>query len=262
MKDCLAVGMLSVVFVAAPICRSDDFRIETQVYSGRQSKPISENLTLFTDKVVYDFLFDSNDPSKVAEIVIYELDKERFVLLEMERELKLEIPSADLSQLLKSLKSSEPWREKYPFLLEPSFEVHFDEPMQQLELTSKFMTYSVKVEPLSKSSTFATFAKFIDAYAQLNATDPQKLPPFARLELNRELKSRRLLPTEVEMTMEIPNPGLGSTRISATSKHSVIWQLSKTDRERIDMANKSWTKFRTANLAEYRRLASQPTVSR
>lgn len=251
---CLAI-------LAAPSI-GDDFRIETQVYSGRQTKPISENLTLFTDKVVYDFLFDQEDASKVSEIVIYDLDKNRFVLLDTERELKLEIQSADLIQLLTSLKMSEPWRDKYPFLLAPAFEVKYDEPLQRLEMTSKYIAYSVKVESPAKAQAFPVYGRFIDAYAQLNATDPQKLPPFARLELNRELKSRRLMPTEVEMTMEIPNQGLGSTHISAISKHSAIWQLSKTDHERIDNANKCWTKYRNSSLAEYRHLATKTAANR
>ncbi len=248
--------------IATHLAWSDDFRIESQVYSGRQMKPVSENLTLFTDKVVYDFLFDQENAATVTEIVIYDLDKERFVLLDTQRELKLEIQSAALNELLITLKSSEPWREKYPFLLEPAFEVNYDEALHRLEMTSKNMTYSVQVESPARSQAFPVYGRFIDAYSQLNATDPQKLPPFARLELNRELKSRRVMPTEVEMTMEIPNPGLGSTQVSATSKHSVIWQLSKTDHERIETANRSWTKYRNATLGEYRQLTSQTAAKR
>lgn len=237
-----------------PFVWSEEFRIETQVYSGRQSKPISENLTLFTDKVVYDFLFDPNDAAKTTEIVLYDLDKSRFVLLDLQREIKLEIDAQELAQLIVSLKNSEPWRDKYPFLLEPSFETKFDEPLKRLEMTSSHITYSVKLEPPAKAMAFPAYGQFIDAYAQLNASDPQKLPPFPRMELNRELKSRRLIPTEVDMTIDFPNPGLGSTQVTATSKHSIIWQLSKSDHERIDTANKCWTRFRAASLAEYRRL--------
>jgi hypothetical protein len=195
----------------------EEFRIETQVYSGRQSKLVSENLTLFTDQVVYDFLFDANDSSRVTEVVVFDLDKSRFVLLDMDRQLKLEIRQADLNQLLTSLKTSEPWRDEYPFLLEPVFETHFDEAMQRLELTSKHISYSVQVETPAKSLAFPAYGQFVDAYAQLNATDPQKLPPFARLELNRDLKARRLMPTHVEMTMDFPTQGSGSLRITATS---------------------------------------------
>jgi hypothetical protein len=232
----------------------EDFRIETQVYTGRQDKLVSENLTLFSDRIVYDFLFDQNDSTRTSEIVIYDLDKNRFVLLDVERELKLEIQQADLTQLLTSLKTSEPWRDQYPFLLEPAFDVKYDEPLQRLELTSKHISYSLKVEPPAKSLAYPAYGQFMDAYAQLNATDPQKLPPFARLELNRELKSRRLIPSEVEMTMDFPNEGSGSLRITATSKHSIIWQLSKSDRERIETANRFWTRYRQVGLAEYRRL--------
>jgi hypothetical protein len=256
------VQSICCMAMVAHLAWGDDFRIESQVYSGRQAKPVSENLTLFTDKVVYDFLFDPEDASRITEIVIYDLDKERFVLLDTQRELKLEIQTVDVQQLLLSLKNSEPWREKYPFLMEPAFEVSYDAAANQLEMTSKYMTYSVKVETPAKSQAFPVYGRFIDAYAQLNATDPQKLPPFARLELNRELKDRRLIPSEVEMTMEVPNPGLGSTHVSATSKHSVIWQLSKTDHERIEMANRSWTKYRSATLGEYRRLSTQTASQR
>jgi hypothetical protein len=240
---------------------AQEFRLETQVYSGSQSAPVSENLTLFTEKVVYDFLFATENPAAVSEIVIFDRDQRRFVLLDSERKVKLEVTATDLAQLIDSLKTSELWREKYPFMLEPSFTVAFDSATQKLELNSRHITYSVTTQTPARSYAYPVFGEFMDAYAQLNATDPQKLPPFARLILNRELKSRGLMPTAVEFKMDLPNAGLGSRTVSAISKHSVIWQLSKTDRERIDEANRFWTEFRSVGLVEYRGLPPQ-TASR
>lgn len=240
--------------------RGQEFRIETQIYTRNQGKPVSENLTLFTQKIVYDFLFDSEDSSAISEIVIFDLDKNRFVLLDEKRQLKLEIPAVDLAQLMSSLRNSDGWREKFPFMLEPKFTTKFDEANNRLELTSKHVTYSAKLEVPSKPYAFPVFGQFVDAYAQLNATDPQKLPPFARLELNRELKSRKMMPTEIQMEMNLPSDGLGSWNVSVTSKHSVIWQLSKTDRDRIELANRHWTQFRTTKLAEYRNLPMETAI--
>jgi hypothetical protein len=239
-----------------------EFRIETQVYLKNRAKPISENLTLFSESMVYDFLFDADVHSKIAEIVILDLSKNRFVLLDPQRELKLEIDEADLGQLVSALKTSEAWREKYPFLLDPKFTTQYDESAERLELNSKYVTYAAKLEAPLKSNAFPAFGQYLDASARLNATDPQKLPPFARLELNREIKARRMIPMEVEMEMDLPNDGLGTWNISITSKHSVIWQLSKTDHERIEAANRDWTQFRTAKLAEYRNLPAPTAVSR
>lgn len=249
---------LAALFTSPAI--GQEFRIETQVYSGQQTKPVSENLTLFTERIVYDFLFSHEDSAVVSEIVIFDVQQNRFVLLDESRELKLEIHNIELATLISSLKSSEAWREKFAFLIEPKFETNFDSANGLLELTSKHMTYSVRTETPEKANAFPIYGQFVDAYAQLNATDPQKLPPFARLELNRELRSRRLMPTEVQMSLDMPTIGLGTRNVSATSKHSVIWQLSKNDRERIETANKHWTQFRSSTLAEYRNLPTETVV--
>ncbi len=257
--------------IVGPICLAalftspsigQEFRIETQVYSGQQSKPVSENLTLFTERIVYDFLFSHEDAAIVSEVVIFDVEKNRFVLLDEKRELKLEIGDVDIARLMASLKNSEEWREKLSFLIEPKFETTYDSTGGLLELTSKHMTYSVKTESPAKSNAFPIYGQFVDAYAQLNATDPQKLPPFARLELNRELKSRRLMPTEVKMSLDMPTNGLGARTVNAMSKHSVIWQLSKNDRERIESANSHWTRFRSSTLAEYRNLPTETVVQK
>lgn len=250
------------LFAGITHCLSDEFRIETQVYSGRDERPVSENLTLFARKIVYDFLFEPGDTSKTAEIVIYDLDKDKFVVMDVARQVKLELTATDLMQLVETLKTSEPWRDKYPFLLNPKFETRYDEPSQRMELTSKHISYSVKAEPPPNASVFPAYAEFVDACAQLNATDPRKLPPFARLELNRELKLRKIIPTEVEMKMDFPAQGLNSIQISAISKHSIIWQISKMDQERIQTANRYWVKFRTVTIGEYRRNSGEPIANR
>ena len=93
---------------------------------------------------------------------------------------------------------------------------------------------------------------------RLNATDPMKLPPFSRLELNRQLVAHRLLPTVVEMTLDMPNAnGFGSTRVTATSKHAMVWQLSTQDQQRIASAAQSLTRYKPVSLAEYRNLPAE-----
>jgi hypothetical protein len=213
-------------------------------------------LTLFLPNIVYDFLFAPENPATTSEIVVFDLAKNRLVLLDVNREVKLEMTVEELNQLVAAQRESDIWRERGAFLLSPRFDVAYDEAGAKIELTSKQMSYIATVQTPPKSTAYPMYGQFLDAYAKLNATDPQKLPPFPRLELNRELKSRHLIPTEVAMTIELPFNGIGTRTISATSKHSVIWQLSKTDHERIETVNKHWTGFRRVQLAEYRNLPS------
>ena len=48
----------------APVGLADDFRIETEIFIGNEEKPAVENLTLFYDGRVYDFLL--TEPAEIT----------------------------------------------------------------------------------------------------------------------------------------------------------------------------------------------------
>ncbi len=254
--SCVLLGMTIVHFLSTPpTLVGQQFRIESMVYAGDSNEVASENLTLFDGDKVYDFMLLPREPTKVSEIVIFDFSDQRFTLLDTLRRLKLELSQADLTQLLATMKSSESFSEDMRFLVQPAFKEEFDAVGNILELRSNQIMYRVKGEPIRDDNVWKAYGKFVDAYTQLNATDPRKLPPFAHMFLNQAIKAHRLMPTEVAMTLDMPDrSGLGNHRITATSKHSAMWSLSDQDRQKIEQAGKLAKQFSETTLGVFRRL--------
>ena len=85
------------------------------------------------------------------------------------------------------------------------------------------------------------------------------MPPFPRLELNEALFHQNIIPERVEMTIN-PRRGLFKSRtIEGATRHINIWQLSNTDREKIDKADLYRATFKPVSLKQFRQL---PDVAR
>jgi hypothetical protein len=77
------------------------------------------------------------------------------------------------------------------------------------------------------------------------------LPPFARIELNRVLLAKGLVPEEVELTVSPPNR-LVSRKTVIRSRHLLNWRLSNTDRKRVDGAGNELATFQAVSFQQYR----------
>jgi hypothetical protein len=75
------------------------------------------------------------------------------------------------------------------------------------------------------------------------------LPPGARLQLNQELASRGLLPTEIKLTIA-PSSRFKS-KLELRSRHLINWTLSGSDRKRLERAGDYLQTFRTVSFEEY-----------
>ena len=81
------VLMLAAAVAGSMVQRAvaDDFRIETKVFAGKETVPVSEDLTLFRGEQVYDFL------SKPREITVFDKPRSRVILLDPARRVKAEV---------------------------------------------------------------------------------------------------------------------------------------------------------------------------
>lgn len=250
----LLVFVMSATVTAT--CIAQEFRIETDIYVDDSRKPASENLTLFNSEAVFDFQLARKSETPV-EVVVYNFKERKFVLLDPSRKIKYEADQRKLDHFVKSLREDEVFRKRMPFLFDPEFESTYDEKDQKLTLKSENLTYRCNGERTSNKD-MSRYFEFIDQYALLNVTDPKKLPPFARLELNKLIKENSLMPKTVEMELNLPSSN-GTRKIRAKSKHFVIWKLSKTDQARIASATKMITEFKTVGIEEYRELNRNQT---
>ncbi|MCH5375827.1 MAG: hypothetical protein JJ992_17790 [Planctomycetes bacterium] len=240
--------------LAAPIApaQDDEFRIDTDVFRGDEKEPFAQNVTIFTAGLVYDFPLIGPE-----EITVFDPIRGRFVLLDTERKIKTTLSTQELLEFTAAMKvQSEKLGGVFAAAAEPGFAREFDSSGQWLTLRSKLLTYRAKGVAPTLETAAVSYQQFADWYSRLNATRPGSLPPFARIELNRELVEKGWIPEEVELTVTTQHRVIGR-KLVIRSRHLPYWRLSNTDRKRIDTAGTYMAKFQAVSFKEYRREESE-----
>jgi hypothetical protein len=236
---------ISVFLVCAPLA-AQNFRMETDVYLVGQKKPLCQTLTLFSDTMVYDFIYGSGgkkDDPPIAEITIFDMSSGRVILLDVSRELKTVLSHEQLIKLTTQMKVATTAEDAvYHFAANPNFKSEFNAEKLELRLKSENMMYFVTGQKAEQASAVARYREFADWSARLNACRPGNLPPFARIELGRHLAEHDILPQEIHRTTIAPGR-LGYKRLELRTTHMVNWSISGTDRKRIDGVADQITKF-------------------
>lgn len=253
MRFILMIGIALISNTLIQTATAQDFRIETEVFRGESNEPISENLTLFSGNLILDFMLPTDRSRFPEEIVIYQSREKRFVLLDTRRKVKAFVLEGEVLQVIAALQSSNIGDDKNDFLFHPEFDEQFDSTAGLLTLESDQLTYRVRGERPGEDNSLHRYYEFISQFARLNATDPRRMPPFARLKLNQSLKKYGFIPSEVELTL-VPSLEPPSDPIRLRTTHNVIWQLSEKDKKRIDSAKRYWMEFDEVSLQEYRNL--------
>lgn len=230
---------------------AQDFRVETEVIDVATGDVISENLTLFSGNLIVDFMLSPDKTRFPAEVVIYDTGLKRFVLMDTARKVRTEVADTDLLKILVALQGSHFVDETNEFLFRPEFEESYDQATGQVELRSPRLTYRMKGSRPAQDMALHKYFEFIDQFARLNATDPRRMPPFARLKLNQAIKKYGVIAEEVEMCLA-PDAEGEKPEIRIRSKHVAMWKLSAQDQERIESARRYWMEFEEVGLKEYR----------
>jgi hypothetical protein len=120
--------------------------------------------------------------------------------------------------------------------------------------TTYWMNGFVPAEPRILPAYF----EFLDVFTKVQATDPRRIPPFARLRLNQSIRKLGWIPSRVEIKMS--GKGFLKEPFAAHTKHQLALELSADDRVEIDFATKAWTHFPQVSLAKYRNLPEQDSL--
>lgn len=217
---------------------ADDFRVETKVYTVKDKKKVSENLTLFEAGYVYDFL---TDPDRVA---VFDQPHGRFILLDPARGVKTEIKTDEVLKFTEQFHrmAARSKSALTKFAADPEFDVDF---AANGELTMKSDLINYKVQTLTADTPQAAvqYREFSDWYARFNSMlNPGSTPPFPRLAVNAELARRQVLPTEVRLTIE---------KTSLRSEHHVSWRLLPRDHQKIAETANQLTTFKMVKFDEF-----------
>ncbi len=249
------VCLIALVLVAAPVS-AQNFRMETDVFLSGQKKPLVQTLTLFTDSMVYDFIYGpadgrEKDDQQVTEVTVFDMSAGRVILLDIAKARKTVLSHEQLVQMTTAMKVHASAKDGvYHFAAEPKFELKFDEDKSQLSCTSASLIYIVKGQKPQQPAAVFRYQEFADWSARLNACRPGNLPPFARMEVGKELANHGLIPEEITRTMIAPGR-LGNKRVELTSRHHVNWVVSTKDRKRIETVAQQIGKFEGITFLSY-----------
>lgn len=232
-----------------------EFRIESQVYDANSKLPVSQNVTLFSQGVVFDFRMSNDAQPKPLEIIVYNSRNRMLVLLDPARQIRLELADLSLLRIVDGVRRETMQDKRTSFLVENDFEEIADWSTKWVTLNSPQIVYRFKGEQPKDVSILPLYFEFLENFTRLGATDPTKIPPFPRMKLNQSIKRLGWIPSEVQIT--VSQNSLFREGFTAKSKHTLITQLSSKDRERVDLAKQYWQTFKNVKLDEYRGLKRQ-----
>lgn len=236
---------------------AQEFRITSEVYVGDSKTALTNNLTLFSDQLICDFLMSDEVNPRPLEVAIYDLRQKRFVLLDMNRKVRTEISDLQLDKLVDNLAQETQANERSKFLIADNFTDETDWANNSLRLKSDNMEYYFQGNQPQEPAMLPQYFSFLDNFTRLNATDPQKLPPFPRMKLNQRIKQLGWVPNEIQVTLKA-NEFFRET-VEARSKHTLTPGLTSRDKELIAHAKRDWQSFPAQELPEFRQVRTDST---
>lgn len=218
--------LLGVLLCLVSPAGAEDFAIRTQIFQDDQPRAVAENLTVFRDDAIYDFLI--TEPQTAT---IFDVPGRRFTLTDPGRSQQTVVAADELIRFAseehtKALKSP---NELVRFATAPKFEESFDEATGRLTLTSPLWDYEVETESWSDAEQAKRYGEFVHWYAYLNAMF-RPLPPGLRLELNQALARHHRYPTRVIVRIKQN----GDVVMRQESRHQVIKQLTASETKRLE----------------------------
>jgi hypothetical protein len=235
----------SALIAASPSSRAADFRVNNAVYVEAESRPQCQSTTIFHAGLVYDFLADP------AEIIVFEKQHGRFVLLDTGRHVQSELSTEEVDAFINHAKRRLA-EVKNPaeirWLADATFDETFDSQTSQLTLRSECMTYEVQLLATGPDVA-AQYRDFTDWYAQFNhMINPDSRPPFPRMMLDAALERNHGIAKEVRLTS---NFAKNHPPVKITSRHELAGQLDAADKKRVAEAQDDMKTFKQVSLKEY-----------
>jgi hypothetical protein len=235
-----------VLFLIPTALLGQQYRVETNVFRGAAQAPFVKTLTLFNDGVIYDFSLMGD------EITVFDLNGDRFVLLNVNDKVKTTLTTYDvLTAVSKNKAKTTDETAIFYFAANPKFETTADEPSLTIELNSEPLTYVVSGTIPQKKTFVRDYQSFADWSARLNSLQ-SGLPPFARMEVNKQVADLGWAPESVELTMRKKNGFFPAKEAKYSTTHKYNWTLSNKDKQRIDEVGNHLANFTELPYVEYR----------
>lgn len=226
----------------------EDFRVDNEVFVGKQSEPASRSTTIFYNGVVYDFMEEPD------EVIVLDKAAERFVLLDTARRIRADLSFEDVTAFSKQLqRAAENHRDPFiRFLANPKFEEQFDASSGELTLSSEWMIYRLVLQNVDSPQLARQYRESCDWYSRLNTMLHRGAkPPAARLLVNEAIGRHDATVRDVRLTVT-PKKTSPPTRTFLRSRHQVIRQVAQPDLDRITQARQYMSTFKPVSFEQYR----------
>lgn len=200
------------------------FRVDTDIYEEGKKEPIKQTLTLFSQGVYYDFAIESSQ-----DITIIDPKHGKIVLLSPQRQLKTTFKTDKLLAQVNLARHEMAVNEELARLLAAEKLVRFDANRGSLRVGDEALSYEATMQSAKDASMVTQYREFADWSARLNCVLPPKYPPFLRLELNKQIAERTMLPSRIDRVSRHNN-----RTIAYRSQLIVNGRLSKEDERNLD----------------------------
>ena len=141
------------------------------------------------------------------------------------------------------------------FLAAPKFTERFDKASNELELSSRWLTYRLLLEGSKNPEIAIQYRASSDWYARLNTImHPGSKPPFARISVNEALGRHQTTAREVHLTIATRKAFAPKT-FSVHSEHRLIDQVAGADLDRVNQTRQFIDIFKSVSFEQYRKTA-------
>ena len=228
----------------------DKFIVRTEIFvkaergSLEKDKLVCRNETYFLNERIIDLGLSRNGTPESATIL--ELNSGNITLCDLSSKSKCTLSYDDLLEAVAAVTSRlEDKPAIVKFAAEPEFDVEWDSDSSQLNMTAAPMSYRLFTSSKRGNAVALLYRRFADMSARLNVTRPGGLPPKARLEINRELQTRNLIPLRVELTR-------GDRPFLVYSTHEFDPKLTAEDEQSIAAVGSWQEQFEPTDLVSFR----------
>ena len=258
MSKLLAIFLFTTIVCQTLPSEAQDFRIETVIYAGEEKKQVAQNITLFKDKMIYDFRLAQESNPKPTEIAVFDQREMTFTLIDVTRGYRTKMGVPQLIKMVEGLRQQVKISSRTKFLIEPLTE-KVSPSGNQMDLKSKFIHYQIEGSRPADAEVLPLYYEYLTQFTRLMASDPKSLPPFARIQLNQTIKKMGWLPTRIDAHYK--SNQLLRHEIKLQAKHSFLKTLSQKDLERIASAKSLLIRSQPVSLPIYRGLPQQASQS-
>ncbi len=235
---------LLVVAVSFSTSLAQQFSVTTKVVQPLpnaapgepQEEVVATSITLFHAGKVFDWL------PAVGEVTVFEPAHQRFILFNGKRRVATTVTFEQIQQLLDSARDetasyvkrlearNEPDSRTVvgplKFQLSPDFNEEFVAASSHLKLDSPHYSYQVSCGHAQIDEATEEYLDFADWTARLNyVLHPRSQFPSPRLELNRSLRRRQLIPLNVKVNVAFDRPWI------LEAQHRFAWGFQSQERQ-------------------------------